>query len=79
MEISSIPKKEFKVLIIKVLNELGWMDKLFLTKHNQIEMKKNTMEIKNTLGGVNSKLNDIGTEQQTERQNRRNDSSEQKE
>ena len=55
------------------------MDKLFLTKHNQIEMKKNTMEIKNTLGGVNSKLNDIGTEQQTERQNRRNDSSEQKE
>ena len=59
MEISSIPKKEFKVLIIKVLNELGWMDKLFLTKHNQIEMKKNTMEIKNTLWGVNSKLNDI--------------------
>ena len=35
------------------------MDKLFLTKHNQIELKKNIMEIKNTLGRVNSKLNDI--------------------
>ena len=38
------------------------MDKLFLTKHNQIELKKNIMKIKNTLGGVNSKLND--TEEQ---------------
>ena len=62
MEISNIPKKEFKVVILKVLNELGWMDKLFLTKHNQIELKKNIMKIKNTLGGVNSKLND--TEEQ---------------
>ena len=38
------------------------MDKLFLTKHNQIKLKKNIMKIKNTLGGVNSKLND--TEEQ---------------
>ena len=42
-----------------MLNELGQMDELFLTKDNQRELKNTITEIKNTLGGVNSRLDDI--------------------
>ena len=42
-----------------MLNELGQMDELFLTKDNQRELKNTITEIKNMLGGVNSRLDDI--------------------
>ena len=69
-EINSVPDKEFKVMNIKMLNEL-WriMDKhsenfnrVRKYKRKQTELKTTITEIKNTLEEINSRLDD--TEEQ---------------
>ena len=65
VEMSSIPHKEFKVMIIKMLNKPGRrIDehsenfKLENIKKNRIELKNTIIEIENTLEGINSRLDD---------------------
>ena len=70
MEIGNLPKKEFRVMIVKMIKELRWrMDarneklevfnkELENIKKNKTEVKNTITEIKNTLEGVNIKLGD---------------------
>ena len=61
MEISNLPNKEFKVMIIKILTELRRMNeysenfnqKLENIKKNQSEVKNTITEMKNTLEAIN--------------------------
>ena len=65
VEISNLPDKEFKVMIIEMLKEFGRRtdekskvsnNKLENMKKNQTEMKNTITEIKITLEVVNSRL-----------------------
>ena len=67
VEISNSPDKEFKVLIIKMLNNLGrkmdehsdkFNKELENTKMNQRDLKNIKTGIKDTLEGIYSRLND---------------------
>ena len=74
VEIGNLPKKEFKVMIVKMTKELRrknsdqnekwevFNKELENIKNNQTEMKNTITEMKNTLERINSKLND--TEEQ---------------
>ena len=64
-EIGSLPEKEFRVTIVKVIQNLGnRMEKIEETfnkdleelKRNQAMMKNRINEIKNTLDGINSRI-----------------------
>ena len=67
--ISNLPKKEFRVMIIKMIKVLrrrmdAWSEKLEVfnkevenIKNNQIEMKNIITKMKNTLEGINRRLN----------------------
>ena len=68
MEIRNLLNKEFKVVIIKLLNELGrrmdeynetFNKELENTKKNQKELKNMIPEIKNIPERINSRLYDI--------------------
>ena len=64
-EIGSLPKKEFRVMIVKMIQNLGnRMEKIHETfnkdleelKSKQTEMNNTINEIKNTPEGINSRL-----------------------
>ena len=64
-EIGSLPEKEFRVMIIKMIQNLGnRMEKIKETFNKDVEelkskqaMKNNTInEIKNSLEGINSRI-----------------------
>ena len=64
-EIGSLPEKEFRVMIVKMIQNLGnRIDKMQETlnkdveelKRNQATMKNTINEIKNTLDGINSRM-----------------------
>ena len=64
-EIKNLPDKEFKVLIIRRLNELGkrvdehsktFSKELENFKRNPSELNNIVSEMKNTLEGINSRL-----------------------
>ena len=69
-EMGNLPKKEFRVMTIKMIEEIGrrmeaQSDKLEVfhkelenIKNNQTEMKNTIIAMKNTLEGINSRLND---------------------
>ena len=65
-EIGSLPEKEFRVMIVKMIQNLGnRMEKIQEMSNNNIKelknkqtMMKNTInEIKNSLEGINSRIN----------------------
>ena len=67
MEISSLPNKEFKAMVIKMFTEPGerieehsgnFNKELENIKKNQLEQKNVLTEMKNTLEGINSRLGD---------------------
>ena len=63
MEISNLHNKEFKAMIIKLLHELGIRKDEYSEKFNRVrkykkELKNTITEIKNILGGINSRLDD---------------------
>ena len=67
MEISSLPNKEFKAMVIKMFTEPGerieehsgnFNKELENIKKNQLEQKNVLTEMKNTLEGINSRLED---------------------
>ena len=64
-EIGSLPEKEFRIMIVKMIQNLGnTVDKLQETfnkdveelKRNQATMKNTINAIKNTLDGINSRI-----------------------
>ena len=64
-EIGSLPEKEFRIMIVKMIQNLGnRIDKIQETfnkdveelKRNQATMKNTINEIKNTLDGINSRI-----------------------
>ena len=60
MEISNMPDREFKVIVLKIL-DLRRMEDISETinkeiKKNESEMKNTINEIKNTLDGINIRL-----------------------
>ena len=64
-EIGSLPEKEFRIMIVKMIQNLGnRIDKMKETfnkdleelKRNQAMMKNTINEIKNTLDGINSRI-----------------------
>ena len=64
-EIGSLPEKEFRIMIVKMFQNLGnRIDKMQETfnkdveelKRNQAMMKNTINEIKNTLDGINSRI-----------------------
>ena len=64
-EIGSLPEKEFRIIIVKMILNLGnRRDKMQETlnkdleelKRNQAMMKNKVNEIKNTLDGINSRI-----------------------
>ena len=64
-EIGSLPWKEFRIMIVKMIQNLGnKIDKMQQTfnkdpeeqKRNQATMKNTINEIKNTLDGINSRI-----------------------
>ena len=66
-EIGSLPEKEFKIMIVKMIQNLGnRIDKMQETcnkdveelKRNQAMMKNTINEIKNTLERINSRINE---------------------
>ena len=66
-EISNLPDKEFKVMIIKMLTELwrrvdehseNFNKELENRKKNPSELRNTITEVKNTLEGINSRLDD---------------------
>ena len=66
-QINSLPDKEFKALVIKMLTELGkikdvhcenFNKELENIKKNQSELKNKITEMKNTLEGINRTLAD---------------------
>ena len=72
MEIGNLPEKEFRVMIIKIIKELGrimdaqrelkfrsFYKELENIKNNKTEIKNTITEMKNILEGINSTLNDI--------------------
>ena len=69
VEIANLPKKEFNVIVVKMIIEfrrrmdeqsekLEVFTELENIKDNQTEMKTTITVMKNTLEGINSKLND---------------------
>ena len=70
VETGNLPEKEFRVVIIKMIKELGrkmdaqseklevFNKELEYIKNNQTEMKKTRIEMKNTLEEINNRLND---------------------
>ena len=68
MKISNTPDREFKVVVIKILNGLEKrVEDISETLHkeikkNQSEMKSTIIEIKNTLDGINSRLEEADPE-----------------
>ena len=68
VKINNLPDKEFKVMIIKMLNELGrrrmdehsedFNKEVENIKKNQAELKNTITEMKNALEGINSRLDD---------------------
>ena len=68
-EIGSLPEKEFRVMIVKMIQKLGnKMDKIQETftknleelKGKQTMMNNKINEIKNSLEGINSRINEAG-------------------
>ena len=63
-EIGSLPEKEFRIMIVKMIQNLGnRIDKMQETfnrdlelKRNQATMKNTINEIKKTLDGINSRI-----------------------
>ena len=64
-ETGSLPEKEFRIMIVKTIQNLGnRIDKMQETfnkdveelKRNQATMKNTVNEIKNTLDGINSRI-----------------------
>ena len=64
-EIGSLPEKEFRLMIVRMIQNLGHrIDKMQETfnkdidelKRNQATMKNTINEIKNTLDGINSRI-----------------------
>ena len=71
MELDNLPKKEFRVMTVKMIQELGKrMDaqreklqevlnkELENIESNQTELKNTITEMKNTLEGINSRINE---------------------
>ena len=72
MELGNLPKKEFRVMIINMIQELGKLmdakseklqevfnEKLANIKSNQTELKYTITEMKNTLNGIYSRINEV--------------------
>ena len=72
MELGNLPKKEFRVMIINMIQELGKLmdakseklqevfnEKLANIKSNQTELKNTITEMKNTLNGIYSRINEV--------------------
>ena len=68
-ETGSLPEKQFRVTIVRMIQNLGnRIDKMQETfnkdieelKRNQAMMKNTKNEIKNTLDGINSRITEIG-------------------
>ena len=64
-EIGSLPEKEFRVMIVKMIQNLGYrIEKIQETFNKELEEKKNKQtemnstitEMKNTLEGINSRI-----------------------
>ena len=68
----SLSKKEFRVMIINMIQELGKLmdakseklqevfnEKLANIKSNQTELKNTITEMKNTLNGIYSRINEV--------------------
>ena len=68
-EIGSLPEKEFRVMIVKMIQNLGnrmeaWIEKiqemfnkdLEELKNKQTEMNNTITEMKNTLEGINNRI-----------------------
>ena len=67
MEISNLPDKRFKIMVIKRLTQLdrrtekhgdNFSKELENIRKNQSELKDSITEVKNTLAGINSRLDD---------------------
>lgn len=71
MEIGNLSKKEFRIMIINMIQELGKLmdakseklqevfnEKLANIKNNQTELKNTITEMKNTLNGIYSRTNE---------------------
>ena len=71
MEIGNLPEKDFRVIITKLIQDLGkrmdaeckmlhdiFNKELENIKNNQTELKNITTEMKNTLEGINSRINE---------------------
>ena len=69
VEIGNLPEKEFRIMIVKMIQDLGkWMEAkiekmqemfnkdLEEWKNKQTEMKNTITEMKTTLEGINSKI-----------------------
>ena len=69
VEIGNLPEKEFRIIIVKMIQDLGKrmeakigkMQEMFNTdleelKNKQTEMNNTIMEMKNTLKGINSRI-----------------------
>ena len=65
MEISNMPDTEFKIIVSKILTGLEkrledlsevFHEEIGNIKRNQSDMKNSITEIKNTLGGINGRL-----------------------
>ena len=61
MEIGSLPNKEFKVMIIKMIKELGRRIDEQSEKFNKAveDTKKNQTELKNTMTGIKNTMRAI--------------------
>ena len=67
-EIGSLPEKEFRIMIVKMIQNLGnridKMQEIFNKdveelKRNQATMKNTINEIKNMLDGINSRITEV--------------------
>ena len=67
-EIGNLPEKEFRIIIVKMIQNLGnrihKMQETFNKdveelKRNQATMKNTINEIKNTLDGINSRITEV--------------------
>ena len=56
MEASNLSDKEFSVIILRILNSI--QKDIEIIKKNQSEKKNAITEINNTLGGINSRLDE---------------------
>ena len=66
METGNLPEKEFRIMIVKIIQDLGkkkWMQRsrrcnkdLEQLKNKQTEMNNTITEMKNTLEGINSRI-----------------------